>query len=309
MTGLLTGFGSVAVIILIGWALGRSRVLGPRGGFAINMVVFWVSTPCLLLHTLAGTDPRTILSAPLAVAAGAALVTALVYGLIARAWLGTRGPRLVVGGLAASYANAANLGIPIAVAVLGDASAVVPVLLFQIALYAPAAMTVLDVLTRPGRGIDWRTILLTPVRNPITVAAIGGLIAGGIGRPLPSFVATPVELLGGAAVPMALLAFGVSLSGSRLLEPGVSPRRAVLLASVLKVVIQPIIGFVLAHVLFGMEGRELLAAVVIAALPTAQNVLTYATRYRVGEVGARDTGVVTTIACVPVVLVIALLLG
>ena len=47
----------------------------------------------------------------------------------------------------------------------------------------------------------------------------------------------------------------------------------------------------------------------IAALPTAQNVYTFSSRFGRGTVQARDSAVVTTLACVPVVLVIAVLLG
>jgi predicted permease len=45
--------------------------------------------------------------------------------------------------------------------------------------------------------------------------------------------------------------------------------------------------------------------VVIAALPTAQNVLVYATRYQRGVVLARDSALVTTIVSIPVIAVIA----
>lgn len=43
----------------------------------------------------------------------------------------------------------------------------------------------------------------------------------------------------------------------------------------------------------------------MAALPTAQNMVQYALRYRTAEVVARDTVLITTIASLPVMLVIA----
>ena len=120
---------------------------------------------------------------------------------------------------------------------------------------------------------------------------------------------SPVGLLGQAAVPMALLAFGMSLHGSAVMRKGASPRRSVALASVLKNLGQPLVAWFIGAVLLGMEGHALLAAVVIAALPTAQNVYTFSSRFGRGTVQARDSAVVTTLACVPVVLVIALVLG
>ncbi len=59
----------------------------------------------------------------------------------------------------------------------------------------------------------------------------------------------------------------------------------------------------------GLPAPALLAVVAMAALPTAQNVLVYAMRYRHGEALARDAGLVSTVLCVPVLLVVAATLG
>lgn len=229
--------------------------------------------------------------------------------LIARPLVGQRGPERVVGAMSSSYNNVANLGIPIATAVLHDATAIVPALIFQIAFYAPICLTVLDILTSRHGRLDLRRTLMTPLKNPIFVGAALGLAAGTLPDGLPTVLASPIGLLGQAAVPMALLAFGIGLHGAAVLRKGTSPRRAVVLSSMLKNLGQPLMAWFIASVLLGMEGHALLAAVVIAALPTAQNVYTFSSRFGRGTVQARDSAVVTTLACVPVVLVIALLLG
>lgn len=306
---ILTGFGSVAVIITIGWLVGRVGVLGKSGGYALNMVVYWVAMPCMLLHTLATSDTGAALGSAFAVAAGSALTVAAIYMLIARPLVGQRGPERVVGAMSASYNNVANLGIPIATAVLHDATAIVPALIFQIAFYAPICLTVLDILTSRHGRLDLRRTLMTPLKNPIFVGAALGLAAGALPDGLPTVLDSPIGLLGQAAVPMALLAFGIGLHGAAVLRKGTSPRRAVVVSSVLKNLGQPLVAWFIASVLLGMEGHALLAAVVIAALPTAQNVYTFSSRFGRGTVQARDSAVVTTLACVPVVLVIALLLG
>lgn len=306
---ILTGFGTVAVIITIGWLVGRAGVLGKSGGYALNMVVYWVAMPCMLLHTLATSDTGAALGSAFAVAAGSALTVAAIYMLIARPLVGQRGPERVVGAMSASYNNVANLGIPIATAVLHDATAIVPALIFQIAFYAPICLTVLDILTSRHGRLDLRRTLMTPLKNPIFVGAALGLAAGVLPDGLPTVLDSPIGLLGQAAVPMALLAFGIGLHGAAVLRKGTSPRRAVVVSSVLKNLGQPLVAWFIASVLLGMEGHALLAAVVIAALPTAQNVYTFSSRFGRGTVQARDSAVVTTLACVPVVLVIALLLG
>ena len=54
----------------------------------------------------------------------------------------------MVAALSASYVNAVNLGLPIAVFVLGDGAIVAPALLFQLVVLAPVAVGVLDARRR-----------------------------------------------------------------------------------------------------------------------------------------------------------------
>ena len=57
------------------------------------------------------------------------------------------------------------------------------------------------------------------------------------------------------------------------------------------------------------SGHALLAQTVTAALPTAQNVFVYASRYGRGVVLARDTGFVTTVLAIPLIAAVAALLA
>ncbi|MGB6052534.1 MAG: AEC family transporter, partial [Rhodococcus sp. (in: high G+C Gram-positive bacteria)] len=59
----------------------------------------------------------------------------------------------------------------------------------------------------------------------------------------------------------------------------------------------------------GLEGQQLFAITVISALPTAQNVFVFASRYNRGVVLARDTAFVTTLVSVPVIAAVSLLLA
>jgi predicted permease len=84
-------------------------------------------------------------------------------------------------------------------------------------------------------------------------------------------------------------------------------RLEVVTASVLKLLVMPAIAWGVAA-LFGMTTAETAVVVVLAALPTAQNVFNYAQRYGVGETVSRDTIFLTTIGCVPVLMAVVLLL-
>ena len=60
---------------------------------------------------------------------------------------------------------------------------------------------------------------------------------------LPAVVFEPFRLIGGAAVPLMLMGFGMSLHGQRVLEPG-SGRRDVVLATGLKLLAMPLAAWV-----------------------------------------------------------------
>ena len=77
---------------------------------------------------------------------------------------------------------------------------------------------------------------------------------------------------------------------------------------ILKSLVQPALAWGIGAAI-GLESEALLAAVIIAALPTAQNVFTYAVRYDRGVMLARESVLATTIVSVPVVLLAAAVLG
>ncbi|MFC9835645.1 AEC family transporter [Rhodococcus sp. NPDC127530] len=309
MSGVVAGFTVIFVIIAIGYLLGRRGTLGAEGESVLGRLVFFVATPALLFDSLASSDLSVIFSPTLAVAAATALTVGALYMVVARVWLRRSLPELTIGALSASYVNSANLGIPIAVFVLGDASFVAPLLLFQIIAYSPIALTILDVTTL-RRGASRLDTITAPFKNPIVVAGAAGLLIALLGWAPPEALMQPFRLIGGASVPGALLAFGISLYGVRVLEKGTSPRRDVALASVLKIIVQPVLAYLMARYLLGLDGHELFAIVVVATLPTAQNVFVYASRYGVGTVMARDTAFVTTLAAIPgIALVSGLLAG
>ncbi|MFD9680387.1 AEC family transporter [Rhodococcus sp. NPDC059969] len=312
MSGVVAGFTVIFVVIAVGYLLGRLGTLGSQGQFVLGRLVFFVATPALLFTTLASSDLSVIFSPTLAVASATAFAVGALYVLVAKIWLNRPLPELTIGALSASYVNSANLGIPIAVFVLGDATFVAPLLLFQIVVYSPIALTILDLTALRGENAEKLSLIDTvtaPFKNPIVLAGAAGLIVALAGWSPPRPLMQPFELIGATSVPGALLAFGLSLYGVRVLEKGSSPRRDVALASTLKIVVQPVLAYLMAHFLLGIDGHQLFAIVVVSTLPTAQNVFIYASRYRRGMVLARDSAFVTTLASIPAIALVTALLA
>ncbi|KRD19980.1 MULTISPECIES: AEC family transporter [unclassified Streptomyces] len=306
MLGVLNGFMVIAVVVGVGYVIGRRGYLGDEGRHVLTRLAFSVATPCLLFTTLARADLSILLSTRLLVTAVSTSAAAFLFAAIGLR-NGWRAGQLTIGALCSSYVNAANLGIPIAVYVLGDASLVAPVLLFQQIVITPLALTVLD-LTRPGERQTLARRLTTPLRNPMAVGTLAGVTMAATGLPLPRPALEPLTLIADMSVPAVLLAFGISLCGSGLPARG-DNRPAIWLSAAIKTVVQPLIAWTLAVAVFRLRGDALLDVVVVAALPAAQNLYTYASEYRVGEQLARESILLSTLLSVPALTAVAALLG
>lgn len=311
MKGVLAGFVTIGAVIGLGILLAHIRILDEASQRMLVRLAFFVASPALMITVLGEADISRIFSATLVASVSSVFVAASVYLLLARlVWRRTAG-ETVIGTFASAYVNAGNLGLPIAAYVLGDASLIAPMLLTQLLVLQPVGLALLDLLTSRGRAFTTGRqqvlrILSRIVRNPLTIGSLLGLLLSISGLRLPPVIADPLHLVGGMAVPAMLLAYGVSLRLGPLPGAGEPPVQVATIVA-LKLLLQPACAYAVAKLL-GLEGLDVLAVTVIAALPTAQNVFTHAVRYNTGVILARDTIFISTLASVPVLIVIAGLL-
>ncbi|WP_210439087.1 AEC family transporter [Nocardioides xinjiangensis] len=302
--GLLIGFTTILLVIAAGAALAHVGVLDSRSQRTLGEIAFFVASPALMVVTI--SEVHLEAAAANLIASSVSLGACFwAYVAIARLRWRLDTGALLIGALSASYVNAGNLGIAIAAYVVGDITVVVPTLLVQMLLVQPVALVVLDRVT--GRGDGVRAAVRRLVTNPLTVAALLGLVLAVTGWRLPAPVLLPLELLAGAAIPLMLMSYGAAL---RLSPPvgRAGHNGEVLLVTGLKMAVMPVVAW-LVGVGLGLDGPVLLGVVITAALPTAQNIFLHATRYRVGEDVARETILITTLASLPTALLVAVLLG
>ncbi|PYY53180.1 AEC family transporter [Curtobacterium sp. MCSS17_011] len=305
MIQILTGFVVIAFVIGVGYIMRRSGFVGDEARPLFSRTALYVTNPALLFTVLAKADLHEVFSGPVVVAAGSTAVVAGLFILLSRIFFRRDIATTTVGAMASGYVNANNIGIPVAVYVLGSATYVAPVILLQLVVITPVVLIVLDAATSERR--NFLAIASRPFRNPITVASLVGVLIAATEVPLPDAVLAPLSLLGGAAVPLVLMAFGMSLHGSRPLRRG-SDRVSTLVATGIKAIVMPIVAFCLAHFVLGLADHVVFASVVMAALPTAQNVFLYAGRYDRGTTIARDTVLLSSVASVPVIIAASALL-
>ena len=305
MWDVLTGFVVVGLAIVVGYILGRIDLLGAHARPVLSRLTFYVLSPFLLFTVLAQADVAVLFSALLSVSAISAVVVITVQALLARLVWRRSAADTVVSALSAGQVNSNNIGIPLSLYLLGSAAFPAPVILLQLLVFTPVALAILDSATTGERSIT--RIARRTVTNPIVLGSLLGALVSVSGVELPPVVMEPALLLANACVPVMLISYGMSLYGQRVLSTA-GRRGEVLTASVLKLLVMPAIAWATAT-LFGLSGPQTLVVVVLAGLPTAQNVFNYAQRYGVSETVSRDTILITTVGCIPILIGLVLILG
>ncbi|MDR3359145.1 MAG: AEC family transporter [Bifidobacteriaceae bacterium] len=146
------GFITVSVPIAVGYLVARSGLLTARTGVELNRLAVTVLMPVLLFTILSEAEPSTLFSHLALVSLLAAVAMFALYVLLAGLFWRRGAGELAVGAMAAGYTNANNIGLPIALHMLGDPTLVAPIVLFQTGVFAPVGLTILAVGARRRGG-------------------------------------------------------------------------------------------------------------------------------------------------------------
>ncbi|MFI1094628.1 AEC family transporter [Streptomyces sp. NPDC020917] len=309
MRSVFSGFLPIWTVTALGWLAGRYRVLGDEAQNVLGRFAFTFAMPSLLFLTMSRSHVSDV-ATPGVAAFALALLAVFAAGLALSRWVFRR--RLAdqsIGAMCAAYVNSANLGIPIAVNVLHDTSFIIAAALFQMLFITPLIIILIDLDTHRGLGRLWLRILQLPFRNPVVAASAAGLLVAALGKGdrLPAELTTPLQTLGGAGVPSALFALGMSLNARTRTSPEGRTQRRLLVT--LKTAVQPALAYVLARGLFGLTGHALFAVVLCSGLPTAQNAFIFASEYGLDTDLPRDTVLLSTLLSMASLSLIAYLLA
>ena len=295
MPGLLSameGFCVIGIVIATGYVAARMRIGGPTAQMVLNRFSFFVSSPCLMFAILSKEKIFEIFHSSIVVAFFSAVLVGVVFLILNRLFFHMKAADATIGALNSLYLNSNNIGLPIATYILGNPALVAPILVMQQAVFTPIGLTVLDVTTK-GK-VSAKEILKQPLHQPLLIGSLLGIAVSAISAKvghfvIPSCIYDPINMIGDSAVPMILMAFGMSLHGTKPLQDK-SNVPAVFTVAVLKNIVMPIIAFLLSY--FVME-----------------NVYNYAARYNVGLSFARDGILFSTLSSPIFIAIIAVLLG
>ena len=294
-------FTAVFFIFGLGFAVQRLRPLDDRTLVQLSGLVVEILLPFYLFFTIAtSTTPESFSIAPALIAMG--IVVPLGHYALATLALkpaGVAAAQRPAFRFSIMVANTAFLGIPICEALFGPIGAVYAVLFdFGTTL---VAMTLGVWELNGGRFAHWRPLVF----NPLIWGVVAGLGWSVGGWPFPAWLSSPLSMLGGATLPLALLVGGAQIGNIRAV--GGMWRRQLFGLLTTRLIIAPlVVGSILA--VFG--GNDLFTKLIIlqAAMPVGLTSTIFAKNYGADARFAASATLWSTLAAVISLPLIAIVL-
>ncbi|MGF1534967.1 MAG: AEC family transporter [Elainellaceae cyanobacterium] len=281
----------IALVALVGAAIGRGFDLDLK---TLSRVIIYALLPALIFTGISGTSLE--LSSAAAIVISFWVTTALLY--FVAWWLGRalklspeKGKSLIATTI---YANVGNMGLPFVLFSLGEAG-----LERAIVYLVASALTISALFSVALKGDGVMSGIRFTLRLPTFWAALAALLLGQAAIALPLSVTRGLELLGSAAVPVALLTLGIQLSRTEF-----AFGRAELFGASLRLLLSPLIAFSVGWVL-QLRGLDLQVLVIQSAMPVAVNSLIWVTELGGDRLRVAKTVVLSTLlsfVTLPVVL-------
>ena len=263
----LTCVGAVlpmAIYLLIGAVLRRAKILGDRGVKKFTHVVFVTLYPFMMFDNLYGKSIGEHLNAGLVLyAVGFTLFQiALSWALICRREPDNYNRGAMIQGLYRS--NYVLMGLPIAINLFGkgNVTPVAVIMLFVVPLYNASAVIVFEKF-RGGR-VNFKSLLINIVTNPIIEGGIAALIVMALGIKLPPVLENTIATLSDSTTPIAMILLGAGLN----FKAFKGDRGKIVYCTVGKLIVFPALG-IAGAVLLGYRGVPLVALTLMVATPVA----------------------------------------
>lgn len=289
----------LSLFILIGLGyLGKRTVLSGVSIAPLNTFVYYFAVPALLFNSVYKLSLDSLFQ-PLYLATFliAVVLTGLVAVIGCALFFKERDKEvLVIRALNGTFSNYAYMGIPIVYGLLGEAAygAMVSIILLGNVFQIGGTQFLIESQRQEGKGVKQFFAILEKsiVRSPIVLATFFGVLFSAFELNLPTVIATSLDLLAPATVPVALFCLGASLEFKTLQQS----RLELVWLVIVKLIVHPLITLA-AFSIAGLDDENwFLAAVYLAALPTGALAHVMAVRYDVREKETSLTVVLSTMA-------------
>jgi predicted permease len=256
----------VFALILIGYVCGRTGKLGESASIELNRFVIWLALPAQLFHFASSSSWQTLWQPGFIAAFFLSCLLVFVLVLLV-SWVRNRDLAAAsFSGLSASYSNTGYMGIPLCVLALGQdglAPAIIATFIVFIMFALATVLIEVGILShKRSHEVVW-SVLKSLCSNPLLMAPVAGLLWASTDLVLYDPLAQVIAFLAAAATPCALVSIGLFL----LQKEKSAPQQAWAI-SFSKLIIQPLLAWLIAGPILDLPELWVSAVVILAALPT-----------------------------------------
>ena len=268
------------LLIVLGFVLCHRSALNRPIWEAAEKLVYYLLFPVLLFNSILKSPLQPAQTVSLAAAAVGTVAIGVVIAFAIGRWPGVDA-RLHASGAQTAFRFNSFIGLALSERLGGPQG--LAWMALCIALCVPLCnVAAVWPLARHGGHSYWRELL----RNPLILSTVAGLVANLAGLKFPEAVATTLQRIGLAALPLGLMATGAGLHFGRLKSaPGLAAAFMTVRHAVL-----PALAIGLTAVL-ALPPEQRTIIVLFAALPTASSA--YVLAARMGGDGGYVAGLVT----------------
>ena len=281
MTALLPAIIPISFIILIGWVAGRTLSLEHQ---TLSQLTIYILVPALIVKSLYHTTIEA--ESAIALIAGMVSTTTVLYLSILLMSRLCQFPANIRKSLVGTtlIGNVGNLGLPIIDFALGAAGLERAIIVL---ITASMLMSVVGPALLKEEGIQSGAALT--LKLPLMWAMFGGILLRTSIVQLPPSLLQGIEMLGNAAIPVALVTLGMQLAQTQ-----VAIGQYEVYASGLRLLFAPLLAFGVGHTL-NLQGIDLQVLVIQSAMPAAVNSLIWANEFGGDPIRVARTIVVSTL--------------
>lgn len=283
-------------LVLAGYWAAIRRMLPIEAIPGLNTFVLYFALPCMLFRFGASTPLEKLLDAPLFLTYLGGALLLLAFSLAVSLNQRIRWNDGAFGALVAVFPNTGFMGVPLLVALLGPAAAGPAIVTLTIDLVIITSLCIalsrFDAAGSHGAGVAARKALKGMLINPMPWAIGFGAMTSGLQLQWPDPALKTIGLLADAASPAALFTLGTVLARSTLRHrealladpahqraPWADHGKMVLIKLILHPILILCVGSAVISQGWGLDLFALHVAVLVAALPSASNVVMLAERF------------------------------
>lgn len=305
MLAILATLSPVFIVIALGAVLRHLDLISDDVVKGMNWLTYWVGLPALLIVKIGQARLELSQASDVLLLHAAGIGACIVAGLLLALVLGMPRQRIGTFVQAGFRGNLAFVALPVIVfaftdnPAMGEASRAEGLVALSlgpvIVVYNIVAVLALVGSSHQGVGtLIWRQMVVKTLMNPLVISCAVGIALSMSDVQLPGFVGRTLGVLGGFALPLALICVGGSLAATPLRGQW----RDTLLASVVKLAVAPLAGYGLA-VMLGLPREAMLVGVMMLAAPTAVSSYVLADQLD-GDTGLASSAVVVSSILSPI---------